>query len=85
VDKLYHNPVFLLERDYEHRKTGRFVKNLLNRKKELLFRFAIDPDVESTNNRAERSLRPSVIYRNVTGGTRSAKGSEAYAKLFSIL
>jgi hypothetical protein len=26
-----------------------------------------------------------VIYRNVTGGTRSAKGSEAYAKLFSIL
>jgi hypothetical protein len=26
-----------------------------------------------------------VIYRKVTGGTRSAKGSEAYAKLFSIL
>jgi hypothetical protein len=45
VNKIHEKMIFLLERDYEHRKTGRFVKNLLNRKKELLFRFAIDPDV----------------------------------------
>jgi hypothetical protein len=45
VNKIHEKMIFLLERDYEYRKTGRFVKNLLNRKKELLFRFVIDPDV----------------------------------------
>ncbi len=44
----------------------------------------IDPEVEPTNNRAERALRPSVIYRKVSGGTRSSRGSEAYDRLFSI-
>jgi hypothetical protein len=35
-----------------------------------LFRFVVDPDVESTNNRAERILRSGVIYRKVSGGMR---------------
>lgn len=64
-----------------HRK---LVDNLLKRRREWLFRFVIDPDVESTNNRAERALRPSVIHRKVSGGTRSERGSEAYARISSI-
>ena len=44
----------------------------------------IDPEVEPTNNRAERALRPSVIYRKVSGGTRSSSGTKAYDRLFSI-
>ena len=36
-----------------------------------LFNFVINPDVEPTNNRAERALRPSVIYRKISGGSRS--------------
>ena len=69
---------------YEHIRTRKFVDNLLRRKKEWLFRFVIDPEVEPTNNRAERALRPAVIYRKVSGGTRSSRGSEAYDRLFSI-
>ena len=84
VDHLHERLTFLLDTGYEHIKTRKFVDNLLKRKKEWLFRFVIDPEVEPTNNRAERALRPSVIYRKVSGGTRSSRGSEAYDRLFSL-
>ncbi|MGC8699255.1 MAG: IS66 family transposase [Candidatus Acidifodinimicrobium sp.] len=76
--------MFLLDTGYEHLRTRKFVDNLLKRKREWLFRFVVDPNVEPTNNRAERALRPSVIYRKVSGGTRSPRGSETYDRLFSI-
>jgi transposase len=49
-----------------------------------LFRFVIDPDVEATNNRAERALRPSVIYRKISDGSRSDRGADIYTKIFSV-
>ncbi len=84
VDHLYERLILLLDTGYQHIKTRKFVDNLLRRKKEWLFRFVIDPEVEPTNNRAERALRPSVIYRKVSGGTRSSRGTKAYDRLFSI-
>ena len=84
VDKLYHEIVFLLDIDYEHPKCRSFVNNLLKRKKEWLFAFVMHPEVESTNNRAERALRPSVIYRKVSGGSRTERGADIYARLSSI-
>ena len=84
VDHLYERLTFLLDTGYEHIKTRKFVDNLLKRRKEWLFRFVIDQEVEPTNNRAERALRPSVIYRKVSGGTRSSRGTNAYDRLFSI-
>ena len=84
IDHLYERLTFLLDTGYEHIKTRKFVDNLLKRRKEWLFRFVIDPNVEPTNNRAERALRPSVIYRKISGGTRSSRGTKAYDRLFSI-
>ena len=84
IERLYHKLVFLLDSDYEHARSRRFVDNLLKRKKEWLFRFVIDPDVEATNNRAERALRPSVIYRKVSGGSRSERGAEIYTRIYSV-
>ena len=84
VDKLHHDLVFLLDTDYEHPKCRNFVKNLLKRKKEWIFAFVMHPEVESTNNRAERALRPSVIYRKVSGGSRTERGADIYARLSSI-
>ena len=84
VDYLYDRFVFLLDTGYEHLRTRKFVDNLLKRRREWLFRFVIDPDVEPTNNRAERALSPSVIYRKVSGATRSSRGTKAYDTLFSI-
>jgi hypothetical protein len=50
-----------------------------------LFVFVSDPEVPGDNNLAERSLRPAVIARKISGGTRSPKGSETKMKLMSLL
>ena len=49
-----------------------------------LFLFVGDPAVPSDNNLAERSLRPAVIARKISGGTRSEKGSKTKMALMSI-
>jgi hypothetical protein len=84
VENLYHKLVFLLDSDYDHKRSRRFVENLLKRKKEWLFNFVTNPDAGPTNNRAERALRSSVIYRKVSGGSRSEKCAEIYTKIYSI-
>jgi transposase len=42
------------------------------------------PEVPATNNQAERSLRPAVIARKISGGTRSEKGSKTQTSLMSL-
>ena len=49
-----------------------------------LFVFISDPAVPATNNLAERSLRPAVIARKISGGTRSPKGSATRMGLMSL-
>jgi hypothetical protein len=47
--------------------------------------FLHNPQVDGTNNAAERALRPAVIMRKITGGSRSQAGARAWAILASIL
>jgi len=49
-----------------------------------LFTFVADPLVAADNNGAERSLRPTVISRKISGGTRSGKGSKTKSVLASL-
>jgi len=49
-----------------------------------LFVFISDPAVPATNNLAERSLRPAVVARKISGGTRSPKGSDTKMGLMSL-
>jgi hypothetical protein len=49
-----------------------------------LFTFVRDPAVPATNNAAERSLRPLVIARKISGGTHSEAGSETWMILYSV-
>ncbi len=49
-----------------------------------LFMFVTDPRVPADNNAAERSLREPVVSRKISGGTRSAKGSETKSILASL-
>lgn len=50
-----------------------------------LFVFLHRTDVEPTNNRSERNLRPSVIHRKVIGCFRSGWGARTYAALASVI
>jgi hypothetical protein len=50
-----------------------------------LFTFVADPAVPPTNNAAERALRPLVIARKISGGTRSEGGSQTRMVLQSLV
>ena len=50
-----------------------------------LFVFITRRDVPTTNNQCERALRPSVIFRKVTGGFRSQWGAHTYADALSVI
>jgi len=50
-----------------------------------LFVFVTRRDVPATNNDSERALRPSVIFRKVTGGFRSQWGAQTYADALSVI
>jgi len=47
--------------------------------------FVTEPDVDSTNNRAERALREQVIMRKVFGGLRSAEGVRIHETITTVL
>ena len=49
-----------------------------------LFVFVARPEVPAHNNLAERSVRPLVIARKISGGSRSPKGSDTRMALFSL-
>ncbi len=49
-----------------------------------LFTFVEHPNVASSNNAAERAIRPAVISRKISGGTRSARGSQTKTRLMSV-
>jgi hypothetical protein len=50
-----------------------------------LFRFVADAAVPATNNAAERALRPLVVARKISGGSRSARGSKTRMILQSLI
>jgi hypothetical protein len=49
------------------------------------FTFVADPAGPPTNNAAERALRPLVVARKVSGGTRSKPGSQTRVVLQSLV
>jgi transposase len=48
------------------------------------FVFLEDRRVSATNNVAEREIRPSVVFRKVTGGFRSEWGARVHASYRSV-
>ncbi len=62
---------------------GKLCRRIENHIKEL-FVFVAEPDTPSDNNAAERSLRPLVISRKISGGTRSEQGTEIKMTLASL-
>ena len=58
-------------------------KRLLQFESEM-FTFVEHPQVPSENNAAERSIRPRVIARKISGATRSPAGSQTMAVLSSL-
>ncbi len=66
-------------------EAGRKLARAIRRCRSDLFVFITRRDVPSTNNQCERALRPSVIFRKVTGGFRSQWGARTYADAVSVI
>ena len=62
---------------------GKLCRRIDKHLKEL-FVFVAQPEVPPDNNAAERSLRPLVISRKISGGTRSNQGTDAKMTLSSL-
>jgi transposase-like protein len=84
ADRLEREVRILTRRDWSKPEVGRIVKRLKKHLKEL-FTFVRIPEVEGTNNRAERALRPYVVKRKISGGHRSWAGARKHAVLMSVL
>ena len=66
-------------------KAGLKLRRGIEKCRDKLFVFVTRRDVPPTNNISERRLRPSVIFRKVTNGFRSAWGATAYAAICSVI
>src|SRR5207244_10856949 len=66
-------------------EAGRKLARAIRRCRGDLFVFITRRDVPATNNDCERALRPSVIFRKVTGGFRSQWGARTYADALSVI
>jgi transposase-like protein len=74
----------LVAGQWEHADAKRLCKRLLRNRAELT-RFLWEEKLDGTNNAAERALRPAVVMRKITGGSRSRDGAAAWMKLASLL
>jgi transposase/chaperonin cofactor prefoldin len=57
----------------------------LKKYRDKLTTFLHRKEVDGTNNAAERALRPAVVMRKITGGSRSVEGARAWAVLASVM
>jgi hypothetical protein len=68
---------------YDH-PCGTLAKRLLRHQDEL-FQFVLVPGLPADNNLAERSIRPLVIMRKISGSSRSEEGTKTRLTLASLL
>ena len=84
-EKLVYWIELIASREYRSNEVFKFVKSICRNHKEDLFRFVDNPEIDSTNNRAERGLRHAVVIRKISGGSRSKNGAVITSRLLSVL
>jgi len=68
----------------DQNSAGHVLSKRMDKHMDELFTFVEYPGCPSENNAAERAIRPAVIARKVSGGTRSARGSRTRCVLMSL-
>lgn len=75
VEQLVREIESVLSREFVSMRCKKIARKIL-KERDKLFVFVTNPAVDGTNNRAERAVRPNVVLRKVTGGTKSPKGTK---------
>ena len=74
----------LADASYEEPNERRIARRMARHRQELTA-FLWEKELEGTNNAAERAIRPAVVARKISGGSRSENGAQAFARLASLL
>lgn len=74
----------IIQTKFRAKDAQRVQTRIKNQNKNLLIAL-INKDVPLTNNAAERQIRPAVIIRKISGGSRSNLGAETFATNFSVI
>ena len=74
----------IIQTKFKAKDTKRIQTRIRNQNKNLITAL-LHQDVPLTNNAAERQIRPAVIIRKISGGSRSATGAETMAINFSVI
>jgi transposase len=74
----------LLESRLTHEPNAKLQKHLAN-ERDALFTFLHRPGVEATDWRGEQAIRPAVVNRKTSGGSRSDNGTDAQGILTSVI
>jgi transposase len=74
----------VLDKNYRTKMNQRLAKHLLH-ELPYLSTFLHCPDIEATNNRGERAIRPAVMARHLCGGSRTWNGARTQQILTSVL
>jgi len=64
---------------------GQRLRRRYGKVRDHLLTFLDHPEVTADNNSSERELRPTAIYRKVTGGFRSTWGADLFAAVRSVI
>jgi hypothetical protein len=73
-----------LQRQVETEWNRKLQQRLIKHREELLV-FLYDPAVPATNNGSERGIRPLVIHRKISNGSRSEGGAKRIVILASVI
>ncbi|MFU8870255.1 IS66 family transposase, partial [Natronococcus sp.] len=74
----------LIREDYEAQEVQKLIEKIRNGLGHWLT-FVTEPDVDSTNNRAERALREQVVLRKMFRTLRSAEGVQIHETITTML
>jgi transposase len=74
----------LKDQPWDDADARRLAKRLI-KYRDKLTPFLHHAELDGTNNAAERALRPAVVMRKITGGSRSPHGAKAWSILASVM
>jgi transposase len=93
--KKFHSEAERIEEELTNHLRPRFLKDEDNQRlldgiglqhdRGRVLLFLHDPTIEPTNNRGERALRPAVIARKLSHGSKNERGAEAFAGFTSVI
>jgi len=85
MDKIKAGFLSRMRRPPNHPLARKLARRFRGNAAESYFRFLTEPEVEPTNNRTERQIRPVVIDRRITQGTRGEAGMRWCERIWTTL